>query len=104
MFTVIYTFRVKPGKEKQFSSAWSELTSLIYQYEGSLGSRLHLDSNGLFLAYAQWPTRSTWENAGSKLPSESEEIKSRMRDACEEIKTVHELDVLDDLLYDKVSN
>ena len=57
MFTVIYSFQVKPKQDKIFIKAWSDLTKLILEYEGSLGSRLHLESDGKYIAYAQWPSK-----------------------------------------------
>ncbi len=41
MFAVIYQFNVKENRESEFIGAWKQLTQLIYDYEGSLGSRLH---------------------------------------------------------------
>ena len=41
IFTVIYSFKVLPEKCDSFEESWSQLTKLIYEYEGSLGSRLH---------------------------------------------------------------
>lgn len=41
MYIVLYTIIIKPNQEEKFIEAWKGLTSLIYKYEGSLGSRLH---------------------------------------------------------------
>lgn len=98
MFVAIYRFEVKQGKEDVFIKAWHDLTELIYKYEGSLGSRLHKDDNGIYIAYAQWPDRKTWENAGNKLPEKANNIRNTMRIACNTIETVYELDCVDDLL------
>jgi hypothetical protein len=61
MFAVIYRWRLKPGTESQFASAWAERTRAIMSQEGGLGSRLHRADNGWFVAYAQWPSRKVWE-------------------------------------------
>ena len=53
MFCVIYSFQVKEDKEAPFIEAWKELTKLIYQYEGSLGSRIHKASEDIYLAYEE---------------------------------------------------
>jgi heme-degrading monooxygenase HmoA len=53
MFTVIYSFQVKPGQVHKFEKAWKDLTLLISEYEGSLGSRLHKQSELSYIAYAQ---------------------------------------------------
>lgn len=98
MFCVIYLFKVKSRHENEFKKAWKELTALIYEYEGSLGSRLHRQSEFQFIAYAQWPDRSTWENSGNRLPESSKEIRKIMKDSCERIEILHELEVEEDLL------
>ena len=41
MFIVVYKFEVKPGRKGSFEKSWKDLTHLIYDYTGSLGSRLH---------------------------------------------------------------
>jgi quinol monooxygenase YgiN len=61
MFAVMYRWRLKPGTESQFASAWAERTRAIASQEGGLGSRLHRSDDGWFVAYAQWPSRAAWE-------------------------------------------
>ena len=102
MFAVIYHFEVIPGEEKSFIEGWKGLTKLIYQYEGSLGSRLHKKDKGNYLAYAQWPNRKTWEEAGDRLPPEAELFRKKMKEACHSIKTEHELEMVEDLLADRL--
>lgn len=98
MFCVIYLFDVKEGKEEQFLEAWKEMTKLIYQYEGSLGSRIHHEHKGKYIAYAQWPSEDRWENSGDQLPEEAQKWRSEMRQACSSIETIHKLNMIDDLL------
>ena len=101
MFSVIYTFKVKDGKDQDFLDSWTGLTKLIYKHEGSLGSKVHKDKNGDYVAYAQWPSRDVWENAGANLPKEeSEKFRIQMKDSCSEIETLYELDLLVDLTKD----
>lgn len=97
-FAVLYRFDVKPGMEEQFLHSWTELTRLIYRYEGSLGSRLHQSTDGAYIAYAQWPNREQWANSGNKLPSSAQEWRDAMKSACHSIETMHELEVKNDLL------
>ncbi len=104
MFTVIYSFKVKPNQEKRFEKAWRDLTLLIYEYEGSLGSRLHKQNVYNYIAYAQWPDRRTWLNSGSMLPQQSKEIRQIMKVSCDKIETLFELEVIDDLLKEKIKN
>ena len=98
MFTVIYSFQLKPKQDKIFIKAWSDLTKLILEYEGSLGSRLHLESDGKYIAYAQWPSKKKWENFGTNLPEKAKEISKAMHDACIQMDTIHQLKVIEDLL------
>ena len=98
MFIAIYQFSVIENKEDQFITAWKALTELIYRYEGSLGSRLHQQDNQTYIAYAQWPSKSTWKNAGGNLPEEAQEHRAKMKEACTEITTIHELECIEDLL------
>lgn len=101
MFAVLYTFKIKEGREVEFIQSWTSLTALIYQNEGSYGSKLHRDSNGDFVAYALWPDKETWKNAGSKLPNEADEFRLMMKDSCLKIETKYELEEVNNLLKDK---
>jgi len=98
MFTVIYQFNVKEGQSAPFIESWEKLTILIYQFEGSLGSRLHQVKEHEFLAYAQWPDCETWQQSGKKLPPKAEAYRAQMKAACENIQTIHEASVVRDLL------
>ncbi len=102
MHIVIYSFHVREGKQTQFEHAWKTLTDLIYKYEGSLGSRLHRKDEQHYIAYAQWPSKQLFENAGSKLPPEADGVRKTMRESCLEIQTLHELALVDDLLADSI--
>ena len=55
-FCVIYRARVHPDKEAKYIAAWSRLTARIRSERGGLGSRLHKGDDGLWYAYAQWPS------------------------------------------------
>ena len=101
MFAVIYRFTVHTGQDESFQEAWGELTNLIHRHEGSLGSRLHRESEGNYIAYAQWPDRQTWEGSGDKLPAEADGWRQQMRASCEKIETLHTLDMTDDLLQER---
>ena len=100
-FTVIYSFKIIEGKEDDFISAWTELTKLIYKYEGSYGSRLHKVDNQLFIGYAQWPDEETWKLSGGKLPEVATEFRNQMRKSCSEIKTEYEMNLVQDLIEEK---
>ena len=98
MYIVIYEFKVKENYDHKFIDSWKILTNLIQKYEGSLGSRLHKQKDLHYMAYAQWPSKEIFENSGKKLPESTSEIKKKMKDSCKEIKTLHYLEVIEDLL------
>ena len=52
---VLYRWRLHPGHEAAFIQGWSRLTELLLE-RGSFGSRLHRGGDGLWYAYAQWPS------------------------------------------------
>lgn len=61
MFAVIYKFKIKPGMESKFEKAWETMTFEFRDTHGGLGSCLHKDDRGNFVAYARWPNRQLWE-------------------------------------------
>jgi hypothetical protein len=97
MFAIIYRFDVRAGQEKAFEKTWHQLTQLIYEHEGSLGSRLHKDVSGSYIAYAQWPDKMAWEAAGDKLPIAANDIRDAMLANCDNIDVLYQLDVVDDM-------
>lgn len=98
MFVVIYQFEVKENMKSEFISAWESLTQLIYEHEGSLGSRLHRKSDNIYIAYAQWPDKETWKSAGNKLPDFANKVRTKMKESCSKIETLYELEGIKDLL------
>ncbi len=101
MFCVIYSFQVKEGQTDKFLRSWEELTKLIYQFEGSLGSRIHRAGERIYIAYAQWPDKKRWEESGDQLPPSADQWRKEMRESCEKIETIHELEMVSDLLKEK---
>lgn len=99
MFCVIYEFEVDPKLEADFQNAWHQLTLEIRSKRCGLGSRLHKVSgrNNIWLAYAQWPDRDTWLNPGVHDP-DMNKWRDVLKNSTEEIRTVYELEVMDDLL------
>ena len=104
MFTVIYSFKVKPNRDNEFIDSWNSLTSLIYKHEGSLGSRLHRIKENNFIAYAQWPDKETWKNSGNNLPDIAEEVRKAMKESCISIDTIYKMNVVSDLLKKNLYN
>lgn len=98
MHVVLYRFEVKSGLEDQFLQAWNDLTQLIYTHENSRGSRLHKERGQTYIAYAAWPDKNTFKNAGDNLPESAEVVRKAMRKSCSAIEVLHELEVVSDLL------
>ncbi len=101
MFSVIYKFKVHSTKTNVFITGWRGLTELIYQYAGSLGSNLSLDKSGDYIAYANWPSKMIWENAGVKLPKKADEFRVLMWSSCEKIEILFELEGIENLWQDE---
>lgn len=101
-FTVLYQFTVADEKEKEFMEAWTQMTRLIYQYEGSYGSRLHHAAGNIWIGYAQWPSRQVWSDSGNNLPAEADVWRTQMRNACTDIKTLFEMEQVVDLIHENV--
>lgn len=101
MYIVMFEFVVKPGAEQQFLDAWAKTTQGIYLFKGSLGSRLHRDKSGAFIAYAQWPDKATWKKAAEiQMSPEYERYRAEMREALnlESTRTLYEMEVETDYL------
>jgi len=103
MYAAIYLFRTHPETENEFVKAWEDLTLMIRKYEGSLGSRLHRSEADVreFFAYALWPDGKTYKEAGNSMPPEVEDIRRRMREACENIETTFTGEVGEDFIIDQ---
>lgn len=96
-FAVIYRWRLREGTEAEFREAWSQLTEAIRKERGGLGSRLHRDEDGTWVAYAQWPDRDRWEQARRYKPADAEAFR-RMGECVEESFPPQFLEPLEDLL------
>jgi len=103
MFVAVYWWRVHPGKEEQFRRAWRRGTDLIRQRYGSYGSRLHRDTDGRFVGYAEWPDEATWRAAfDRKMAYDEPETRAAFLDAVAEVPVdvdpIFTMTVTDDLL------
>ncbi len=96
-FAVIYRMRLHSGKERQFVEAWSTLTKRLRAERGGLGSRLHRGPEGVWYAYAQWPSAAAREQAFAQGPIDPEAEQS-MREAVAEQLPEIALDPVEDLL------
>ena len=88
IFIVLYRWRLHPGMESSFIAAWSRVTELLRAERGSLGSRLHQGSDGLWYSYAQWPSAKAREDAftpGSVDPSAAAAMEAAIAERFPEI-------------------
>lgn len=86
-FIVLYRWRLIPGTEPTFVEGWSRISELL-RLRGSLGSRLHRGSDGVWYSYAQWPDAKTREDAfalGSADASASAMMESAVAERLPEI-------------------
>lgn len=105
MYIAIYEFKVKKEKIDQFKKNWQIVTDAIYEHCGSLGSRLHKSKDELtYIAYAQWPSKEIYENndGHDHFTDQQQSARADMLGACEDIQTLHLLEVTDDRLQNKV--
>jgi len=103
MFVAVYWWRVKPGKEQQFRDAWRRGTRAIARIYGGLGSRLHRERDGRFVAIAEWPDYETWKRAfDAKMVYDDPATRAQFVDAVAEVPPnnapVFTMEVTDDLL------
>jgi quinol monooxygenase YgiN len=100
MFCVIYEFTVSPEHEAEFNDLWHKITQQIRENSNGLGSRLHKEVNkpNLYLAYAQWPNKQTWEEFAPLNVEHHAEQTKRMREICDNIAIAYQLEITDDLL------
>jgi heme-degrading monooxygenase HmoA len=94
-FAVLYRWKVNPDLEPQFVEAWATATA-AFRAVGALGSRLHRSDSGDLYAYAEWPSRSAWEEARAGSPVDAA-TAATMRRATLEFEMVP-LDPIADLL------
>jgi hypothetical protein len=101
MFAVVYRWRVIAGREAQFEEGWKRGTERIAAEFGGWGSRLHKASDGVYVAYAQWPDIDAWNRAmETRMHHSDDEARQKYRDAIEpgSFETLFAGEVVADLL------
>lgn len=102
MLVALYEFKIKENMNAQFEKNWALFTDAIYRCKGSQGSRLHTTkTKNTYVAYAQWPDEDTYFSDGpdGEPYTEAELIaREKMREAVQESKVLHMMNVLDDRL------
>ncbi|MFZ1478222.1 MAG: antibiotic biosynthesis monooxygenase [Sphingorhabdus sp.] len=65
MIAILYQWRLVPGKETQFASAWSIITERLKE-QGSHGSALFDGPEGTVFAIARWPDLPTRQASSAR--------------------------------------
>jgi hypothetical protein len=81
MVVYFYRWRLRPGREADFTAAWATVTAALRQ-AGSDGSALFHASDRTWCGIARWPDRGARETASS-LPG-LESASAAMADAIEQ--------------------
>jgi len=86
-FVVLYRWKLRPGLESSFVEAWSRVTEALRATGGSLGSRLHRGSDGIWYGYAQWPSEETRQRAFARSldPGSSAQMRAALAESLPEI-------------------
>ncbi|AEA45515.1 antibiotic biosynthesis monooxygenase [Fluviicola taffensis] len=100
MFTVSYRFKIHSKQNELFEESWKEVTQLIYEYCGSLGSRLYKSDGNSYFGIAQWPDKQTWEESNLE-DFDTNDWRSKMRACCESMEKLDELELIHDLWAEK---
>lgn len=97
MHAIYFRWKVAPGRKSDFENAWRELTELVRNERGGLGSRLHRCADGHYFAYAQWPSEHIW--AAQPAPTaRMVELREQMGECAELVEGPLRGDVVADLL------
>ena len=97
MHAIYFHWKVASGRERDFEHAWRELTELIRDERGGLGSRLHRCADGHYFAYAQWPSERVWATQPAPT-ARMVALRNQMRECAELIDGPRRGDVIADLL------
>jgi heme-degrading monooxygenase HmoA len=95
MFVVIDRIEVKPGQRQHFVACWRTVHEAVEEQCSGSGSRLHATDDGIYLSYTEWPDRHTWEQCA--VPKAYASVDESMRQACETVERLYELEVVMDL-------
>ncbi len=98
MYAIVIEFRVKESCERDFIRYWNQTTQYFLAHHGSLGSRLHKSENGMYVAYAFWPDKITYDSAhkgGHDCPSR-EKMRGTLVDSAPTI--LHKMNMMSDFI------
>lgn len=92
MYCIVYRFKLidpMPATESRFVKTWSGITDYLKTECGALGSRLHQTNDGVFFAYAQWPSQTVFDASAEHDPKlEFVEMRLDWAELCEPTEVV----------------
>ena len=101
MYCIVYRFQlIDPNTEteERFLKVWSGITDYLKRECEALGSRLHQGEDGVFFAYAQWPSKTVFEASSEHDPKlEFVEMRLDWADLCEPTEVIFAGELLADL-------
>jgi len=101
MYCIVYRFKlIEPTQatEARFIETWSGITDYLKRECDAHGSRLHQGADGVFFAYAQWPSLEVFEASAAHEPKlEFVEMRLDWADLCEPTEVIFAGDLLADL-------
>lgn len=101
-FSIIYHFTIHEEFENEFIQNWFDITKLIYENKGSLGSRLQKIDNQHFLGYAIWPSKEVFENASRMNNDEINRLNEKQKKCVQQVSRVFESEILVDYIHEYV--
>lgn len=109
MFAVIYRFKLKPEQESEYRSLWNTCVQYFKKHSGAIGSTLHKDHEGNFIAYSRWPSREmrdlAWpgeNNPDRSLPEEIKHVIERMQEIAKDNESIDPKEITLDILEDQL--
>ena len=102
-YVVLYRWRLHAGSETSFVEGWSRVSALLRSTRGSLGSRLHEGSDGVWYSYAVWPTAQARLDAVALGPVDPAAAKQMEQAISERLPEV-ELETVADFLTPSTHN
>lgn len=101
MYCIVYRFKLSEPTEAttaRFIKTWSGITDYLKRECQALGSRLHQSEDGVFFAYAQWPSLEVFEASSDHEPKlEFVEMRLDWAELCEPSEVIFAGEMLADL-------
>ncbi|WP_020592647.1 hypothetical protein [Kiloniella laminariae] len=97
IFAVLYSWQINPSLIQPFKEIWHRVTLELRSRYRFQGSRLHLGSDGSWVAYAIWPSQEMRDHAFSH-PVVTEEEKAVMRSCLTREQQETRMRLIEDLL------